>query len=577
MGQAVGLALVYHALSVLQRGKTPVKSVLRNNVHLLKVFFFALTSQFALVVDNAALAHGLIDADSAACAGLEGRRLGNSSIAAATFVRPPYYTRSMNSSFTVTVVTPFCRLEAEANPVSRSHIVFEVWLPMRANWNGRFLGVGAGGSMGAVNTNGLADGVNRGFASVATDNGHRSPGPRDGNEWALGERERIIDFGHRANHFMTQAGEAIVQAYYGRHAQFAYYVGCSQGGTKGMMEAQRYPNDYDGILAGAPVYSWVNEMTQQAWNVRALTETPHSALTVEQLQSLQDAAVKRCGGPNGLIADPRQCDFEPAQLECPQPDGKTCLSPEQVTAVRKIYAGPHTSDGKPIFPGMARGGERGWEQIYLTVRADGSAGGGSWYGVYRYMVFDDPGWTLPQLNFDRDPAYAKRKIGPLLDPDGTDLDAFAKHGGKLISYHGWADQQVPPQSTIDYHAAVVARGSRERVDQYYRLFMVPGMAHCREETVPSSAPTSRGPNLGFQTEYEPGVAFTPENDALTALQQWVEDGRAPTQFVVRVRNDAAGITPRTVRACAEPAQAEYRGVGDPLDAANWECRDPVGR
>jgi hypothetical protein len=543
----------------------------------LLAFALAIGSQVASAAGTVELHHGLLDADTAACSMLEGRRFGDGYIAATTLVRPPYYTRWMNASRMMTVAVPFCRIEAEASPVKGSHILFEVWLPVRANWNGRFLGVGAGGSMGAVNTNDLGDGVNRGFATVATDNGHRSPGPRDGNEWALGHRERIVDFGHRAGHLATQSGKAIVRAYYGRPALRAYYFGCSQGGTKGMMEAQRYPADYDGIVAGAPVYNWVDEMTGQAWNVRALTETPRSALTVEQMQSLQDAAMKHCGGPNGLVADPRQCDFDPSQLECPQPDGKTCLLNEQVTAARKVYDGPRTSDGKAIFPGMARGSERGWEQFYSAVRADGSIGGGSWYGVYRYMVFDDPDWTLPQLDFDRDPAYAKRKLGPLLAADSIDFDNFAKHGGKLISYQGWADQQVPPQSTVDYHAAVVARSSRERVDQYYRLFMVPGMAHCREETVLPSAPAPRGPNLSFQNEYEPGVAFTPENDLLTALQEWVEKGRAPTQFVVRVRNDPAGMTPRTVLACAEPAKAVYHGSGDPLDAVNWECRNPVGR
>jgi hypothetical protein len=292
--------------------------------------------------------------DAAACAALEGHQFGKSHITAATFVRPPYYTRWMSTSRTATVLVPFCRLEVYADPVPRSHIEFEVWLPARASWNGRYLGIGAGGSMGAINTNDMADGVNRGFASVATNNGHRSPGPRDGNEWALRAPERIVDFGHRANHIATGAGKAMVQAYYGRLPQFAYFFGCSQGGHKGMMEAERYPEDFDGIVAGAPVYSWVNEMTQQAWNVRALTETPRSAITREQLQALQDAALKKCAGANGLIADPRQCDFDPVQLQCVSSDGKTCLSPEQVTAVRKIYDGPHTSDGRAIFPGMAR-------------------------------------------------------------------------------------------------------------------------------------------------------------------------------------------------------------------------------
>jgi feruloyl esterase len=197
---------------------------------------------------------------------------------------------------------------------------------------------------------------------------------------------------------------------------------------------------------------------------------------------------------------------------------------------------------------------------------------GSWYGVYRYMVFDDPGWTLPQLNFDHDPAFAKQKLGPILDVDTADLGAFAKRGGKLLLYHGWADHQVPAVSSIDYRDSLIAHSSREDVDRFMRLFMVPGMAHCAEEVVFPASPAPRGPNLGLHAEHEPGVAFTPENDALTALEQWVENGRAPTQLIVRVRNEPAGLSPRTVRACAAPMQGVYRGEGDPLDAANWQCR-----
>ena len=282
--------------------------------------------------------------DAEACAGMQGRRFGDTRIVAATLARPPYTVRWMGSTRIAQANVPFCRLEAYASPATRSHIGIEIWLPVRAFWNGRFLGVGAGGSMGDVNRVDMAAGVNRGFAVVATDNGHRSPGPRDANHWALGEPERIVDFGHRAQHVATIAGKAATRAFYGRTPDFAYYFGCSQGGQKGMMAAQRYPEDYDGIVAGAPVYSWANLMTQQAWSVRALTETPHSALSVEQMQALQDAALKRCAAAHGVIVDPRQCAFDPAELACPRADDDTCLLPEQVVSARKMYAGPSTSE-----------------------------------------------------------------------------------------------------------------------------------------------------------------------------------------------------------------------------------------
>jgi feruloyl esterase len=512
-------------------------------------------------------------ADKARCASMQGKRYGAARIVAATLARPPFHVRWMNSGpFDNAVVRlPFCRLEAIANPVPRSHIGIEIWLPTRAQWNGRFLAVGAGGSLGDINRPLLADGVNRGFAAVATDNGHRSPSFRDENEWALGEPERIADFGYRAHHVATMAGKAAAQAYYGRRPAFAYMAGSSQGGKKAMLAAQRYPDDYDGILAIAPVYSWVDEMTQQAWSVRALTETPGSALGVPQMQALQDAARAQCAANNGLIMNPPHCDFDPARLRCPRSDSDVCLSEEQVTSARKLYAGPRRSDGRQIFPGFSPGGERGWAQFYGEVSADGTKGGGSWLGVYRYMVFDDPTWTLQRLDFDRDPDFAKKKIGSLLDADNPDLDRFARRGGKLIVIHGWADQQVPALSSDEYHRAVVSRSTPEKVEQYFRLFMVPGMSHSRPEVVAFTSPQPLGPNVVLTTVYETNVALTPENDALTALQRWVEQNVPPSHFDVRVSFEQAGITPRTVRACPAPRVAAYRGQGDPMRAESWSC------
>jgi feruloyl esterase len=311
-------------------------------------------------------------------------------------------------------------------------------------------------------------------------------------------------------------------------------------------------------------------MIQQAWTVRALTETAQSSLSVEQMQALNDAAIKQCADTNGLITDARECKFDPASLQCPR-SGGVCLSSDQVVAVRKIYAGPGTSSGQQIAPGFARGSERGWENLYGSVKADGTAGGGSWLGVFRYMLFKDSAWVLPRLDFDRDASMAKRMLGPLLDADSGNLSEFAKRGGRLLIYHGWADQQVPAEMSTNYRTSAIARSAAHEVDSYLRLFMVPGMAHCAPESVPPGAPAPAGPNLMFQVQYEPGVALTPQNDALTAVQEWVENGRAPSQFVVRVRNESGGITARTIRVCAEPTKARYAGEGDPLDARNWSC------
>jgi feruloyl esterase len=481
------------------------------------------------------------DRDATACARLEGRRIAGGRIHTATFIRAPYSASWMGSTTPAVTRQSFCRLEGDASPSRRSHVGFEIWLPERATWNGRFLGVGAGGPLGDINRIGLADGVNRGFATVATDNGHRSPNPRDDIQWALGNPDRVVDFGHRAQHAATQIGQAATRAYYGRPHSHAYYAGCSQGGQKGLSIAQLYPGDYDGILAGAPVYSWAREIAQQAWTVRALTRTPQSAITPAQMQALQQAAMRACAGPSGLIEDPSTCSFDPSALACPR-GGQACLSPDQIEAVRLIYQGPRTSEGRQIFPGFARGSERGWEQLYARVEPDGSVGGGSWLGMFRYMVFDDPQWTLPQLDLDRDYDLAEQRMAAL-NAEDADLDAFAARGGRMIVYHGWADQQVPPQASLDYLDTVRAR--RADADDFFRLFMVPGMPHCEPERL--SAGVAIGPNFTPAREYDPEIPLTAENDALIALQAWVEEGRAPQSFTVRVRNESAGIPETRVR------------------------------
>jgi hypothetical protein len=316
------------------------------------------------------------------------------------------------------------------------------WLPALSRWNGRLLGVGAGNLQGSINNVLLAIGVNRGFTTVATDNGHRSPGAFDNGAWALGEPELIADFGYRANHVAAQAAKAAVLSLYGSSQKYSYFYGCSQGGQKALMEAQRFPSDYDGIVAGAPVYSWIDEATFQAWGVRAFTETSESAISVAQMQALSEASAKRCSAENGLIMDPGGCDFDPALLQCPTKDATACLTSAQVTAVRKVYEGPRMSDGTRITSGASRGSEREWEQFYATVSADGSRGGGSFLGIFRNMVFGDPTWTLRDLDLDRDYPFAKQKLGAVLDSNSPALDAFARRGGKLIVYQGWSDQQV---------------------------------------------------------------------------------------------------------------------------------------
>ena len=225
----------------------------------------------------------------------------------------------------ITVDVPFCRVVGTIKPTTESDVQFELWLPPRADWNSRFEGVGSGGSLGAIEYQRMMRGLVRGYATVSKDSGHQSTSGFDVS-WAFNHPERIVDFGYRAQHLATQAAKTLTQRFYGRAPRHSYFVGCSQGGHHGLMEAQRFPDDYDGIIAGAPVYDWVGEMTEQAWNVRALQQTPAGALPPEKLQLLYRGVVKACGGPNGLVEDPRQCSFDPSALKCDTPAQSSCLT-----------------------------------------------------------------------------------------------------------------------------------------------------------------------------------------------------------------------------------------------------------
>ena len=500
------------------------------------------------------------DSDAKACAALAGDGKLPWSVNSAGFVQPPFTALvaagPRENWKKVTVAVPFCRVIGTVKPMPESDIRFELWLPPRTNWNGKFEGVGSAASLGAIQYQPLMRALVRGYATVATDNGHQSESGYDVS-WAMGQPERIIDFGYRAEHTVTQAAKTLTQRFYGREPRHSYFVGCSQGGHHGLMEAQRFPEDYDGIVAGAPDYSLTGEMAGQAWNVRALQQTTTGALPVQKLQLLQQSVTKACGGADGLVEDPRQCSFDPAALRCTTPGENSCLTDSEIEAVRRMYAGPKTAAGVQIYPGLSPGGEARWERLW----ADPKRLGGSWQGFYRFMVFQNPAWELSTMDFDRDPAQAKQKLGHILDPDSSDLGDFADRGGKIIVYHGWADDMVPSQVSTEYYASVAAKWGAERVNSFYRLFMVPGMSHC------GGGP---GANVLFHSEEAAAVPLEPDRDILTALEQWVEQGRAPSSFVPS-RLDKDGAIERTRLVCAYPSIAKYRGSGNVNRAENWKC------
>jgi hypothetical protein len=330
----------------------------------------------------------------------------------------------------------FCRVEAQAAPSSDSSIAIEVWLPM-AGWNGKFEGLGNGGFAGDINFAALAGDVQHGYASAATDTGHK--GTATDGTWALGHPEKVVDFGYRAVHEMTRVAQAVIQAYYGKAPQHSYFVGCSNGGRAALMEAQRYPDDYEGILAGAPANNWTHLLTNAVWNAQLTTATPASYLPAAKLPALAEAVNKACdaqdGVPDNILNDPRACRFDPVVLQCKAEESDQCLTAAQVATVRKLYEGSHDSHGRQVFPGYLPGAElggNGWS-TWIT----GSSPGKSLMfafgnGYFSNMVFEKRDWDYRSANVDELVKAADLKTGAALVATDPNLTAFKARGGKLI-------------------------------------------------------------------------------------------------------------------------------------------------
>ena len=505
---------------------------------------------FALVVaSSSVLASGMAAAAPAGtpCALLTSLSIPTVTITAATDVAAGAFTPA--GTQTALTVPTFCRVEAIARPTSDSEIRFEVWIPPAAAWNGKFQGVGNGGYQGSISYGAMATAVRRGYATASTDTGHAGDDMRFGQ----GHPEKLVDYGHRAIHVMTESAKLIVRNAAGRFAERSYFVGCSAGGQQALSEAQRYPDDYDGIVAGDPA----NNRIRQTFGFLASWVATHDAdgkpiIPPAKLALLTRSAVAACdaidGLKDGLIDDPRRCSFDPATVACTSSaDDATCLTAPQVAAAKKMYEGTrHPRTGELIFTGWPRGSEgfgdlasQGWRQYILDpvapMRAD----------FFRYWLFHDPNWNFRTIDFDRDLAYAEQKL-PFLAAVDKDLTPFKKRGGKLLSYTGWMDPVVPPQDTVAYYEGVTkTMGGPAATRDFYRLFMAPGMGHC------AGGP---GPN---------------QFDALGALEQWVEKGIAPDALVATHRTD--GKVDRTRPLCPYPLVARYKGTGSIDEAASFSC------
>jgi feruloyl esterase len=439
----------------------------------------------------------------------------------------------------VTLHAPVCRVAATLRPVPESRIRIEVWMPL-THWNGRFLGLGTGGWGGEIPYEDLASALARGYAAAGSDTGHEDP--KGSGEFAIGHPEQVIDFSYRAIHEMTQAGKAIVSAFYGRAAQPNYFSGCSTGGREALIEAQRYPLDYNAILARSPDTSITHEDANDLWATLALTRTPESALSKQDFQLLHAAVLEQCDALDGVIENPLACHFDPGPLRCAGLKNPKCLSDAQIEAVRAIYSGPrHPLTGELIFPGFEPGSELSWSHL----ADEGEAAMTS----YSYLVFQDHDWDFHRFDLAHDVEQADALLDESLNASHPDLNAFANAGGKLLMTHGWSDTAIPPRGSIQYYElSLDGLHENPKGADAVRLFMVPGMFHCGGGDGPS------------------------EFDGLGALERWYEDQEAPEQLTAVRR--VAGKVVATHLLCAYPSTAHYQGHGSSTDALNFSCETP---
>jgi feruloyl esterase len=433
-----------------------------------------------------------------------------------------------------------CRVAAVVTPSADSKIAVEVWLPSE-NWNGKFEAVGNGGWAGIISYPAMATALRDGYATASTDTGHTG-----GNAmFAIGHPEKLVDFAYRAVHELTVQSKAIVNAFYGRAPRLSYWNGCSTGGRQGLIEAQKFPADFDAILAGAPA----NYQTHlHVWDLSVsvpVLKDPAEAVPPAKLALLNSAVLAACdakdGVKDGLINDPRACTFDPATLLCHGGESDRCLTQPQVDAVRRVYAPAKTASGEVVFPGKEPGSETGWGSFLGGQQAPAVS-----VGSFQ-VAYQDANWDPRTFDLNRDLPRVDDTVGSIVNAINPDLQPFKARGGKLLLYHGWNDTAISPGNTIDYYSSVLSKMGPNQ-DTWVRLFMEPGMQHC------GGGP---GPN---------------QVNWMAALERWREAGTPPQQ--IAAAHVSGNRVDMTRPLCPYPQVAAYAGVGTTDDAANFVCKAP---
>lgn len=515
------------------------------------------TSAVALVLLAACCALPLASMAQQSCDRLAAFRIPRVTITQATAITPapeyevPNPPAPFRPEVAAKVTTPFCRIVGYATPEKDSHINFEVWLPRAERWNGKYLGIGSPGFVGYIAYGALARNIQKGYATAATDSGHTdvdTPGEAPTADWA-GNPDKVADWGHRGQHETTVIAKQLAKAFYGTPIRYAYWNSCHEGGNQALTELQRYPDDFDGIVAGGPAYYITRLQASTLYTSMALVgDGPDSPtfFPTAKYPMLHRAVLDACdtldGVRDNIIDDPTACHFDPKTIQCPAyKDEPSCLTAVQVDAVRRVYDGSRFADGSEIYPGYERGSELNWG---VLGRGPGPIRVSK--GFFETMVYPDRNWDYRTFDIDRDTRHAERKLGASVDSKDPNLSAFRDRGGKVIMYQAWEEGAIPPRGLVNYYRAVTdTMGGLEKTQRFARLFMVAGLGMCPGFSDPG----------GFDTQ--------------AAIERWVEQKEAPDTILAMNRVEGKAVRSRPI--CAWPKAAIHDGKGDPNSAESYRC------
>jgi len=493
------------------------------------------TSALIAVIGSACLSTTVA---AATCESLKSVSLPNVTVTSAENVAAgPFVQPGSNAPTQAAQPIPaHCRVKLVLKPSTDSHINAELWLPT-ADWNGKFMAVGNGGFGGSIQGFGdMQVALRRGYATAGNDTGHTAADGPNGM-FALGHPEKIVDFSHRAMHEMTVTSKRLIDEFYGKAPQFSYYKGCSTGGRQGVMAAQRFPDDFDGIIAGALANRHIHQHTAGVARSIELARHPEGAIPAKKAEMVSKALMNACDqNKEGFVNNPRACSFDFSKLACSGEDTEGCLTTAQLKTVETFYGGVKNSKGELIFSGQALSNP-------LPALAPPTDVPGGGYDTVRIWGFQNEKYDWKtSFNLDRDMPIIDATVG-FVDANDPDLTKFKARGGKLLLYAGWGDTTITPENTVAYYESVIDKmGKKQDVT---RLFMVPGMGHCRGGV---------GPNTF---------------DTIGTLEAWREKGTMPTE--ITAFNPESGLS-RPL--CAYPQYAKYNGTGNMKDAANWKCTAP---